>query len=477
MTIAQLLLALRARFRAFVLILAATVIAAVAVSLVLPKSYKATVGLLVDARGEQSMHDTTVPFNFNLPQERQSYLQTQAEIVGSPSVARKVVEDLGLAQQPKAQADFQKDADGKGAIEDWLAEGLLKKLKVEVSQSNVIQATFTSPDPEYSARVANAFAKAYRDTIVALRSEPTREAATWFDEQLKSLKANLTTAQDRLTDYLQRQKIASLDERNDVDIARLGALGTQAVTAQEQALQWNSRVRQGNGLARDGNADRLPEVRDNALVQKLKADLATGEAKLQELATQYGSNYPLYQRQESQNKVLRERLDAETRRVAAGVGAAARQSRQRETDIAGALAAQRARVLAQRESRDEINVLKHDVDAAEKAYDVALQRAAVTQVESRARETNVAVLNPAVAPRLPSSPKLLLNIALAVVLGTALGVGIVMLIELADRRVRSHADLDNAWDVPLLGVLHEWQPSSRALPDPGNYAGRLPRPA
>src|SRR5258708_7630758 len=98
MSIGQLLLALRARLRIFFLVLAITVVAAAAISLVMPKTYRASVSLLVDAKDEQSLSGSGPPLAFNMPAERMSYLQTQADIVGSRKVALAVVRNLGLAE-------------------------------------------------------------------------------------------------------------------------------------------------------------------------------------------------------------------------------------------------------------------------------------------------------------------------------------------------------------------------------------------
>jgi capsular polysaccharide biosynthesis protein len=106
-----------------------------------------------------------------------------------------------------------------------------------------------------------------------------------------------------------------------------------------------------------------------------------------------------------------------------------------------------------------------------------MQRSVISQVEGRASQTNVALLNPAVAPRGPSHPKITLNIALSVVVGTMLGIGIVILTEVFDRRVRSPDDLGNEWNVPLLGVLNAGQSAGPPLLGRSSGAGRaLPSP-
>lgn len=467
--------ALRARWGVFALVLGATILAATAVSLLLPKTYKASVSLVVDAKEEQSLSNVLRPLM--QPLERIGYLQTQVDIITSEKVARRVVRDLKLAESPAARAAYEKAAVDVGSIEDWLVESLLRQLKVETSQSSVIYVTFSSRDPRFSATVANAFAKAYLDTTLELRVEPTRQAAAWFDEQLKSLRANLEEAQARLTDYHRQKGIVSADERGDIDSVRLGEVSSQVAKAQERRLEWETRLRQARAFLEAGAPlDRVPEVLANQFIQRLKEDVLHGEAKLQEMATQYGPNYPAYQRLVSENRSLRERLDAEMRKVVQGIENSARQGRQSEAELRNALEAQRARVLADKEDRNELTVLVRDVGSAQTAYDTAMQRYVVSQVESRASQANVSVLTPAVAPLKPAFPKPVLNIAVSVAVGMMLGLGIIILAELLDRRVRSSDDLALALDVPLLTVLHARQSGTTYLGDAGAARRALPAP-
>ena len=440
------LAALRARLALVGVVLGATLLAAAALSLALPKSYRASASLLVDAaREEQSLSNVLVP-----QRERIGYLQTQMDILTSERVARKAVQDLKLAERPELRKAHADGSGSAGPIEDWLAAGLLRRLKVEASQSNVIQLAFASADPEYAALVVNGVAQAYIDTMLELRVAPTRQAALWFDEQLKSLRASLEDAQARLTQYHRQQGIISADERLDVENARLAELSTQLVKAQEQVIEARAR-------------ERLPDAPAGARVQALQADLARAEAKLQELAPQYGARHPQMLRQEAEVGSLRAQLRAALAEARAGVAQLRRQSEQREAQLAAALAAQRARLLELKEGRNELAVLTRDVETAQRTYETAMQRAVVSQVESRASQTSVALLSPAVAPREASHPKLALNLALALVAGTLLGVGLVVLLEMFERRVHAPGDLQAALDVPLLGALGAWQPAAAGL--------------
>ncbi|HET6265789.1 MAG TPA: chain length determinant protein EpsF [Usitatibacter sp.] len=466
MTLHQFLLALRGRLWVFLSLLVATVAAAVVVTLLMPKTYEATVSLLLDNRDEQSLQGS-VPSG----RERLGFMQTQMDIIQSQRVARKVVEDLKLAEGDGVKAAFAR-SNNKGTVEDWVASGLLASVKVYSTQSSVVQVTYKDSDPKFATTVANAFAKAYMDTTLALRVDPTRQAATWFDEQLKVLRSDLEKAQDRLAKFQKEKGIVATDERLDVEQSRLAELSTQALRAADLTYEAQSRSSLANG---NRSPESLPEVIGNPLVAALKTELLRAEAKLQELSTRLGPAHPQYEQQASEIAALRSKMNAEIGRVVAGVQNVTAQNRARQASLQGALDQQRKRVIEMRDARNEAFILTRDVDTAQKAYEAAHARHLVNKVEGAARQTNVTVLNPAVEPSEPSKPRKSLNLALGLLVGLMLGCAAVFLLELLDRRVRSTDDLEAGLDAPLLGTLKPWHPS-RLLGSGGTGHKALPSP-
>jgi len=450
LSLQQFLFALRARAKTFALVLAATVLAAALVTLMLPKTYVASTSVVVDKRDAQSL--TSGDYSRH-PREQTGYLQTQVDILTSQAVARKVARELGLTQDPKTKARFESDANGAGTIDDWVAGQLLKRLKTDFSQSSVIQVMYSSSDPQRAADVVNAFTKAYLETTLQLRTDPTREAATWFNEQVKELRANLEQAQTKLAAYQKEKGIFASDERYDIESARLSEMSTQLLQAQNLAFEASTRRRQAQTLGSKGNLENLPEVLAHPVIQQLKGDLARAEARLQEVSAYLGPAHPQYQRQQHEVRSIRAKLGAEMGKVAGGLESVAQVQTERETELKNALAVQRARVLNLKDSRNEVNMLVRDVETAQRMYDTAMQRYVVNKVDSQARQTNIAVLTPAVAPSEPKSPKIMLNLALALVVGLMLGLTVVYMMEMLDARVRSRGDLESQLNLPLLVVL------------------------
>ena len=438
----QFLLILKARWLVAALALGVTVTTTLVVSLVLPKNYTSSVSLVVDAKTKDTVTGMMLP-----SQLMTGYLATQVDIIQSHSVALKVVDSLKLANNADVRAKFQEDTEGQGTVRDGLADLLLTKLDVKPSrESSVIEVAFSGTDPSFAAVVADAFAQAYIQTNLELMVEPARLTSAWYDGQVKQLRDTLEIAQARLTEYQRSKGLTTGDERSvDVETSRLNDLSSQLVAAQSQAYDTTSKQQQSQNA--------LAEVEQNPLIQNLKHDLAVSESKLSVLTQQVGTNHPQYQSAQAEVESLRARLEREMKVATHTVGTTAKVDQSRESGIRASLAAQKAKLQTLRKQRDEASVLVRDVENAQHLYDAAVQRYGQTRLESQTTQTDIAVLNPAVPPMKPSSPKVLLNTLLAVFLGTLLGIGLAFLMEIIDRRVRSAEDLSLALEIPVLGVL------------------------
>lgn len=439
MNLMQMLLILKARKSLIILSLVLTVVLVGGVSLLLPKVYTATASMIVNLQATDPVTGLAMPSQL-IP----DYLATQIDILRSHNVALKVVDELKLASTAAKSA--QDGADGRQSQRDWQANALLKKLDVEPSRSSsVMNISFQSRDPQIAARVANAFVNAYIQTNHELKTQPARQTARWYDEQLSELRSNLSQAQTKLSKYQQQKGIVSLDDKLDTESTRLAELSTQLVTAQAQAFEAQSQQ------ASLSNA--LPSVVNNPLIQSLKSELARAEAKLSTLSQQVGKNYPEYQRTQAEVGSLRTKINSEIDVTRESMRNRFSATQQQENALRASLATQKTKVLAMNAARDAGAVLAREVESAQKLYDQALQRYGQIRLEGHAGQTQVIVLNAAAIPSSPASPRLEFNLVLAVFLGSLLGIGLALLREMTDRRVRSAYDLSAVLGTPVLGVL------------------------
>ncbi|MEH6437259.1 chain length determinant protein EpsF [Massilia sp. DD77] len=449
MNVQQFLLILLARKKIILSTLLVTVLLALGWSLVQQKTYKATASVLLNYKGVDPLTGLTMPGQL-LP----GYMATQMDIISSKNVALRVVDTLRLASSPAVQKQWQDASEGKGSVRDWLADLLLKKLEIMPSrESSVVEISFKGADPAFAAAVANAFAEEYQKISVQLKTEPAKKASSYFNEQTKQLRDNLEAAQARLSKYQQEKGIVSLDNnRVDVELSRLNDLSAQLVVAQTAAMEANSRERMAGGGVNSA------DVANNALIQNLRVQMSGAEAKLAEAGSRYGRNHPQYQAASAEVGKLRAELNAALGTVSRSVGANAQVLRQREAELRSELASQKARVLELNRARDELGVLLKDLDSAQRAFDSASQRFSQTRIEAQSEQSDISILNPAVAPTEPAGPRILLNTLASILLGTILGVGLALLLELLNRPVRSTGDVKDMLGIPVLGTI-EWRPA------------------
>lgn len=460
MKLSQLFLILLARRRLILSFILLFVSVAAAVSWFMPKTYRASSQVITGYRATDPVTGLVMP-QFQM----QNYLATQIGIITSRNVALKVVDALQLAEAEPFREGFLKQQAAQTDIRDWIAERLLKNVNAApLKEGGIIQIGFKWDDPQFAATAANAFAHQYRQATIQIKANPLDEASQYFDSHLKELRAKLEEAQGRLSRYQKEKGIVSVDVNVDHETLRLNELSAQLVAVQNQLMEANYRQQQARGI----NAGDSPDVVSNQLIQNLKASLATAEAKLAQLDSQFTPFHPTYIGAKAEVDRLRLELNRNTRVMANSIAGSATILRQREQALRQSFQAQKERVLQLNTERDQLAILAREVESAQRTYDSTLARSSQINLEGRASQTDVSILSDAVVPTAPSSPKVLLNLLVALVVGGMAGAAAAFVAEMRNRKVRHADDLVDLLHSPVIGVM-EWsvpkiQPERPLLP-------------
>jgi len=282
----------------------------------------------------------------------------------------------------------------------------------------------------------------------------------------------VTQAQTKLNVYQKQKGILAEDSRVDVESTRLSELSTQLLISRNAVYDAVSRHKQATEILESGaSPEAIPDVLSNLYLNGIKADLGRVEARLEQEAAVLGPNHPQYLRSTAEAQQLRDKMQAEAKKLVAGLGNAVQQARKREQELQAAIEAQNQRLLGLKDYRIDMMAMTRDIEHAQRSYDTVLTRYMNNKIDASAKQTNVQLLTPAVEPIKPVHPKVGLIAGLSVVLGTLLAAGIVFVLETLDRRVRSRADLESRLAVPSLGRLSKWQPTGGRLLAAPNFSG------
>ena len=406
-----------------------------------PQQFAAQTSLIIEMRSDPALGALTPAL------AAPGYMATQLEVIRSERVASRVYGLLDLEHSTSAIALWQDSTNGKTPMARFYVAALQRGLTVEPSPgSNVLNLTFTSSDPLFSQSAANAFAQAYMDTSVELRVAPARQSAAFLDDQSKTLRATLESAQRQLSKYQQSKGIVATDERLDQENARYNALLAQLALAQAENVDSSARQR-------NSGTETSPDVLSSAAVGSLKAQLAAAETKLIEISAVVGKNHPTRVQLEAQIGELKQQLAAEVRRVTSSASVSDRGSAQKVAALQAMSDQQKKQLLSLRADRDQISVYVRDVETAQRSYDAVTQRLGQLTLEGQNSQANTRLLSAALEPLEPSRSKKMQDILGSLVAGLVVASLAALLLEMMDRRIHGIEDLTAIPGVPVIGIL------------------------
>lgn len=438
MRLHQLFSIVRARSRLATAIFLGVLAIAAAWLLVRSPGYVARAPVLVDVRTDPV---GTTPLQGMVSP---GYIATQIDVVKSHAVAERVAKLLPANEEPMLR--LKAKASDSPSPDEWIVTALQRELDVTPArESNIIQIAWTGRSPAEAARVANAFAEAYLQTNVDLRTSPAKRYTAWFDQQMEQARERLQGAQAKLAQFQQKSGLISTSSQNDYEQQRLTELTSQMLAAQGRRTTV------------------APDAGQSPAVTNLRSEVARMEAKLAEAGETLGSNHPKMLQMRAELRSMRDRLAEETGRASRAVAASGEVGAQRIRQLQSEIDAQKARVLSMARDRADFNVLQQEVTAAQKAYDTVAANAAQSRLQSLSTQGNVMFLGSAAQPLRPKGLDAVQTMGVAAIGGLLLAFLGSLLVEIANRRVRCEEDLQMIAGLPILGIVPVPAPRAKLL--------------
>ncbi len=401
------------------------------------------------------------------------FYQTQYGLLASRTLAERVATQLRLVDDPKFFAMFGADDEqdaafrvtndrypvsGRAVRQRVAGEVLLDNLNVNPTRlSRLVDISFTSPDSDLSARIANAWATNFISTNLERKVEATSYGREVLQEQLTEYKDRLDESQRQLVAYASREQIINLpaqssgvgqgtQERSIVadDLAALNAALGRA-TAERIAAE--SRFR--NVGPSGSSAEALSNTAINNLRQR-RAELA---AEYQQLMVRFEPGYPEAQAVKEQIDQLDRSIQREEARVTGSLAAVYRQAQAEEAALQTRVNGLKGDFLDLRRRSIQYNIFQQEVDTNRALYDGLLQRFKEIGVAGGVGVNNVSIVDAADVPQKASSPRLILNLGIAAIAGLILGAGLALALEQMDDSINDPSELQRRLGIPLLGSV------------------------
>ncbi|HTS38526.1 MAG TPA: hypothetical protein VMH04_22820 [Candidatus Solibacter sp.] len=227
-------------------------------------------------------------------------LNSEVELLRDEEVLRKVVEKNNLGGRDWFH--FLRLNEGHAERVERATRRLAKKIRVEpVKKTNLINISYTSDDPQLSARVLQSMANAYieKHTVVHRPSGEVR----FFDQQRDESRRQLEEAKGSLLQFTARRGVISAAQQRDLTLQKLSDADASYRQARVDIMETQERVNDLQSLLA-----KLPErtttqvrIADNPELQRaLKANLLDLQEKRTQLLTKFEPSHRLVQEVDQQ---------------------------------------------------------------------------------------------------------------------------------------------------------------------------------
>jgi len=454
-------LMMRERLRIAAILIVALVLGLLSV-LIMPKRYEAQSSIQVEQQVAKVLGtEDTEPVASGADAER--FLQTQIDLLESKMMAERVMKALNLAANDDfliamgASTRFLPDGESR---EERVVSLLMKNLTIELKRSSrIVSIGFVSRDPRTAVAIANAYAENFIENNIVRKAGAS-------DYSLKFLKSQLDLSKDRLENsevaLIAYARSAQLIDASAGMASQAGTTGPKSlVTANLVDLNGRKAAAEAASLqakqkwdaARGTPVMSLPEVLSNDAVLRLVQKRAELSGELKEMTARLKPDHPSVIQARAQLDQIDSQLQSLTGSIKTSIYNQYVVAEKQRGAIAGQVQNLEQQTLSEQSRSIRYNILNREVDTNRQLYESLLQRFKEVNAQSGVASNNITMVDHAEIPRKPTSPRLLFNLAVALVGGLAVAVLTVLGRERFANVVRNPTDVETHFTAPLLGVV------------------------
>lgn len=474
--------------------------------------YKATATVLID----QKVSSSPLTMEGN-PRSTGQNIRNELEVLKSRSIADTVAKRI--LQQPytdttrRALLPLVVPAEGSktGAALATLPE-VIGRLSGTVDfepvrETDIIKITAQSGDPREAALVANLYSQAYFDRNIYNSRSRSRALREFLEAQLRDKRGTLDETEQAVQQYMETQGIVSLDEESKKTIQQLSQLeaNRDATDIAIKSLTGTLNSYKSQFPQQEADVARMIGEGSDQYIKGLQEQIAqlevTRDVTIAQNPAFVGQEVYALKLKEIDDQISSLKLKLQTRTNEFIQSLPAGRASGGQADPAGYLKQLKQNIVETEIEVQSLKAKKSALDGVIRQYNVQferipkksiqfarLQRSKLSNeklfllVESKYNEAAIAersefgyitIMDPAVVPGAPASPKLFLNLLIGAALGMLFGLGAVFIKEHLDVKVQSPEDLKKK-GYTLLAAVMRMESDIRQVKEQGE-AGRYAR--
>jgi succinoglycan biosynthesis transport protein ExoP len=386
---------------------------------------------------------------------RRLHLTEDPEFVGSgPGLRRRIFSLFKLTGPEQEPSNEELVNRALGTVKDNLRVTRLGRSYIE-------QIAYTSLDRDKAATVANAFADAYIEDQLQAKFEATRRASAWLEQRIGELRQQASNAYKEVQDFKSENSIIiGVDGKlaSEVELDQLGIALAKARADTSQARAKLDRISRVLEQRSDKESFNIPDpvVTDalsNPVITKLRQQFLDDQNKESEWSARYGPDHTAARNLRAEMAALQRAIWDEISRIAESYKSELQIAKSQEESIDKRMIEVFQKSGSTRQSQVRLRELETAANTYRGIYETFLSRFTQSVQQQSFPSTEARVVTVASPPRGPSSPKVMLTIALAAICGLGLGIMSALAREQMNRQIHTRAQIEKLLGTSCLAVL------------------------
>ena len=326
----------------------------------------------------------------------------------------------------------------------------LRKLDVRRPPNTyLVLVSYRSTNAQLAADVANAVAQSYIEHTFRLQIKSATGAAGFMEKQLDELKAKMERSDQALARFEKELNVVNPEEKTNITSSRLLQLNSEYTNAQSDRVRREALFNQ----MKAGGIAALEISGQSEDLKRLQEKMSDAQQRFAEIKSSKGQNHPDYRRISLELAELEQQTVETRKRINDRIETDYRQALNREQMLQSAVAETKLDLDKLNEKSFDYQRLKQEADADKNLYQELVKKIREAGINAGFQSSNTAIADPARPDSKPVFPNLRLNLIVAAILSTLIGIAGVILLDSLDTTIRDPEEIRSLFHTDLVGTL------------------------
>ena len=388
-------------------------------------------------------------------------INTVVDLLRSYTFAQRVAAWLKLDQDPRFLSAAGIPA--RDASIDRVASAL-NGMVVSTFRpaTRLIDVFITTPDPNLSVKLANAYADEYIRYVNDRRADASKSATQFLLEERDRLQEKMRLSEEKMQAFREREKAASIENMLAAAQSQLSDINATQAEIQQRIRQIDSDL----AVVRANKDDldqllSLPSVSSEPKVVQLSESMRARERELALISNRYRAKHPTYIMLKTQIDLNKKDLNKVLYDASGLLETTRKRLELQENELTLAREKAEKRLLDVTSKTVEYNYLKRELETDQALYNSVLSRFKEVDLTKQLTESPVRIHEKAVGAQ-PIRPSATKQWVQSLLVGVAVGIGLAIGLFLLDTSIKTVDQIEHLTGVNVIAAIPKLSLSSRA---------------